>query len=47
MAQLPDSPIDLAKELREKLAGTRLLPSFAKLYSQHSRLREGQPGLAG
>jgi len=39
--------VNLAVELRQGVAGSGLPSSFAKLYSQHTRLRERQPGLAG
>lgn len=39
------SPEALAKEIRESLAERGLPPSFAKLYSQHTRLGTGQSGL--
>jgi len=39
------SPETLAKEVREALAERGLPPSFAKLYSQHTRLGTGQLGL--
>ena len=48
MSQPPNEDVlTLAKKLREELASSNLPPKFAKLYSQHSRLREGQAGLKG
>ncbi|GLV59863.1 helicase [Dictyobacter sp. S3.2.2.5] len=41
-----DDIIELARKLRESFAGTNLPPSFAKLYSQYTRLRANQPGLS-
>ena len=38
---------ELAIQTRESLAGGNLTPLFAKLYSQYTRLKEGQPGLSG
>lgn len=46
MVKPNSNTVELARKLREKLAGGSLPPSFAKLYSQHTRLRAGQPGLA-
>lgn len=37
----------VASELRARLAGDDLPPTFAKLYSQHVKLRARQPGLSG
>jgi hypothetical protein len=37
----------LATRLREELAGSSLPPSFAKLYSQHTRLQANASGLGG
>jgi hypothetical protein len=37
---------NLASALINDLAGSSLPPSFAKLYSHHTRLRENQPGLS-
>lgn len=50
-----DSPISqpnsetlaLVSQLQQKLAGDTLQPAFAKLYSQHTRLRSGRYGLQG
>jgi len=47
MAQPTNEIIELAREFGERLAGSGLPPSFAKLYSQHTLLRAGQPGLSG
>jgi superfamily II DNA/RNA helicase len=47
MAQPSKEVIALATELQNSLAGSRLTPAIAKLYSQHTRLREGQKGLTG
>lgn len=45
---LPSSELTaLAALIRETQAGSNLPPLFAKLYSQHTRLREQQPGLTG
>lgn len=40
-----DDTIRAATETLSRLAPERLRPSDARLYSQHSRLRHGQPGL--
>ena len=45
MTQPSNKSIELAKALREELAGTNLPRSFAKLYSHYTRLRAGQAGL--
>ncbi|MCY8134556.1 hypothetical protein MOC76_12300, partial [Bacillus spizizenii] len=37
----------MAKDLTERLAGTKLPPELAKLYSQFTRVRDGQPSLEG
>lgn len=37
--------LELARGVRDRLAGPRLPASLAKLYSQHTRLAAGQPGL--
>ncbi len=37
--------LGLARALSERMAGGALTPAFAKLYSQHTRLDAGQPGL--
>lgn len=47
MPQSGDEGIYAAEKLIKELAGSSLPPSFAKLYSQHTRLRTGQPGLTG
>lgn len=47
MTQLRSKVIALATELQKSLAGGRLTPSIAKLYSQHTRLRAGGEGLKG
>lgn len=39
--------LDYARHLRDELGGQRLTPAFAKTYSEHVLLRNGQPGLAG
>lgn len=44
---ITEQALDQAKAVRAELAAERLPPRIAKLYSQHSRLREGQPGLRG
>jgi DEAD/DEAH box helicase len=46
MAQPDPSTIALTRGLRERLAAPRLTQGQAKLYSQHVRLRLGQPGLS-
>lgn len=46
MAYPSKETLDLAAILRENLAGSNLPPQIAKLYSQYTKLREGQPGLA-
>jgi hypothetical protein len=47
MAQPSKEVIALATELQNSLAGSRLTPAIAKLYSQHTRLRAGTEGLKG
>ncbi|MBD1212572.1 MAG: DEAD/DEAH box helicase [Dolichospermum circinale Clear-D4] len=47
MTQLRSKVIALATERQNSLAGARLTPSIAKLYSQHTRLRAGGEGLKG
>ncbi|MFN7285829.1 MAG: DEAD/DEAH box helicase [Dolichospermum sp.] len=47
MTQLRSKVIASATELQKSLAGGRLTPSIAKLYSQHTRLRAGGEGLKG
>ena len=47
MEQQSREIIDLASEFQNRLAGDGLPPSFAKLYSQYTRLRENQLGLSG
>jgi hypothetical protein len=37
--------LGIARALSERMAGAALTPAFAKLYSQHTRLDAGQPGL--
>lgn len=44
---MPIDNLNLAKKLREGMAESGLPRLFAKLYSQHSRLQAGMPGLAG
>ena len=46
MASPTDEVARLASLIRETQAGPNLPPAIAKLYSQHTRLREQQPGLA-
>jgi hypothetical protein len=38
--------LNLASELRRRMAGNELPPAFAKLYSQYTRLTAKQPGLS-
>jgi hypothetical protein len=45
MAKRKDDLLDLARAVSERLAGGSLTPACAKLYSQHTRLDAGQPGL--
>jgi hypothetical protein len=45
MAKQSTELIELARSLSERLAGGGLTPACAKLYSQHTRLEAGQPGL--
>lgn len=40
-----DKTLQLARETREKLAKSSLIPAVAKLYSQHTRLISGRPRL--
>jgi hypothetical protein len=47
MTQPSTKSINLAKALREDLAGDNLPRSFAKLYSQYTKLRAGQEGISG
>ncbi|MEH2293106.1 DEAD/DEAH box helicase [Nostoc sp.] len=47
MTQPSNEVIALAAELQNSLAGSRLTPAIAKLYSQHTRLRAGGKGLTG
>ena len=47
MTQPSNEVIALATELQNSLAGSRLTPAIAKLYSQHTRLRAGEDGLTG
>ncbi|WP_375467684.1 DEAD/DEAH box helicase [uncultured Nostoc sp.] len=47
MTQPSNEVIALATELQNSLAGSRLTPAIAKLYSQHTRLRAGGKGLTG
>ncbi|MEH2278136.1 MAG: DEAD/DEAH box helicase [Nostoc sp.] len=47
MTQSSNEVIALATELQNSLAGSRLTPAIAKLYSQHTRLRAGEDGLTG
>jgi hypothetical protein len=46
MTPSPSNILALAEECQERLASPRLTPAAAKLYSQHTRLRFQQPGLA-
>lgn len=45
MLQHSHHSLELARDLRQDLAASGLLPQFAKLYSQHTRLRSEQPAL--
>jgi hypothetical protein len=45
MAETNDKVLELARSVSERLAGSALTPACAKLYSQHTRLDAGQPGL--
>ena len=45
MARPNEEVLKLARSTSERLAGGALTPTFAKLYSQHTRLGAGQPGL--
>jgi hypothetical protein len=45
MAQPSSETVDLASDLIDRLGGSGLIPSFAKLYSHHTRIRENQRGL--
>lgn len=47
MVQPSPETLNLVKQLREELTSNNLPPKLAKLYSQHSRLQRGQPGLTG
>jgi hypothetical protein len=47
MTQPSNEVIALATELQNSLAGSKLTPAIAKLYSQHTRLRAGGKGLTG
>ena len=47
MAQPKSETVELAAHLRTSFAGDNLTPLVAKLYSQYTRLKEGQPGLTG
>lgn len=42
-----EKTIEYLRSVRSELAGDVLPPSFAKLYSQYTRLRMNQPGLRG
>src|SRR6266849_6507524 len=46
MTQPSIKSIELARTLREELAGANLPRPFAKLYSLYTRLRAGQAGLS-
>src|SRR5436190_23001302 len=45
MAEQNDPILSLARSVSDRLAGGSLTPAFAKLYSQHTRLEAGRPGL--
>jgi len=45
MTQPTRETVNLASELIDHLAGSGLTPSFAKLYSHYTRIRENQAGL--
>jgi DEAD/DEAH box helicase len=45
MADERNGVLDLARSVSQRLAGGALTPASAKLYSQHTRLDAGQPGL--
>lgn len=45
MAEQMDELLRLAQSVSSRLAGGTLTPACAKLYSQHTRLDAGQPGL--
>lgn len=45
MAERKDDTLDLARSVSKRFAGGSLTPACAKLYSQHTRLDAGQPGL--
>jgi hypothetical protein len=45
MAEKKDDILELARATSNRLASGSLTPSCAKLYSQHTRLDAGQPGL--
>lgn len=47
MSRPSEEVIAVAAELQNSLAGRKLTPAIAKLYSQHTRLRAGQEGLIG
>ncbi|MFN6487181.1 MULTISPECIES: DEAD/DEAH box helicase [unclassified Nostoc] len=47
MTKPSNEVIALATELQNSLAGSKLTPAIAKLYSQHTRLRAGGKGLTG
>lgn len=47
MADYFDLTSEQFKSIRAELAGDTLPPSFAKLYSQYTRVRMNQPGLRG
>jgi len=47
MADKEIRTLKAARIITKKLASGALTPSFAKLYSQHTRLDSGQPGLSG
>lgn len=46
MVQPSRETLDLANEIQAEMAGNSLIPSFAKLYSQYTRLQERRPGLS-
>ncbi len=45
MAKQNDEVLKLVLSVSKRLAGSALTPACAKLYSQHTRLEAGQPGL--
>jgi hypothetical protein len=47
MLNAPPDILALTRQVRAELAEQSLPPQFAKLYSQHTKLRAGRPGLSG